>query len=69
MLYKRDAKQRDVDLLKSAIQRLIDSNEDDVRIEISLFREFGCYFTPGTIGLSARDWLQSIVAILSADER
>jgi hypothetical protein len=43
-----------------ALRELIDGDDFPGELSDRLFDEFGCYFYPPGVGLSTRDWLQSV---------
>ena len=65
-LYMSHSTMDEIDRLKGAILRLMACDCDDAELEESLYRDFGCFFLPSGAGLNVKEWLQSIVTILSA---
>ena len=63
--FMRDAPREDIDRLRALILKMLDSDRDNEEMDISLFRDFGCGFLPSGAGLTVKEWLQSIVSILS----
>lgn len=65
-LYMHDSTIDEIDCLKGAILRLVDCDWDNAELEKRLLRDLGCFYVASGAGQSAREWLQGIVAILSA---
>jgi hypothetical protein len=68
-LYIRDSTHDQINLLRSAILRLIDSDFDNAELERSLLRDFDCFYLPSGTGETVREWLRSIVRVLSENRQ
>jgi hypothetical protein len=64
-LFMRDASRDEIERLRAAILRLSECDCDNAELEKSLLRDYGCFYTPSGGGETVKEWLQSIISILS----
>ena len=64
-IYLSTALPAEVAQLREAIMAYAENEPDDEILEKKLFSELGCYYLPNTDGLTAKDWLMSVVGLLS----
>jgi hypothetical protein len=63
--FMRDVPREGIDRLRALILNMLESDRDNEEMDIRLIRDFGCGFLPSGANLTVKEWLQSIVSILS----
>lgn len=59
----------EIDRIVDQIGRYVGTGRDDAAIERGLLEELGCYYMPSADGMSARDWLKHVAALLGNKQK